>query len=112
MSIFGREPAVILEFAKALLVALSVTVLPVDAGTQAALLALLVAVFGALKGLATRPIAPTILTDLIQAVAVLLLSFGVDVGPERVAALMTLVSAAVVMTQRAQVSPAPGLART
>lgn len=107
MTIFGREPAVILEFAKAILMAVSVTLVPVGAEVQAAILAVLVAGVGVVKGLATRPIAPTILTDLITAVGVLLLAFGVDVGPERIAAFVTLASAAVVLIQRAQISPAP-----
>jgi len=109
MLIFGREPAVILEFAKALLVVVSVTVLPVSAEVQAGIIAVLVAIFGVLKGFATRPVSPTVFTDLIVAVGALLLSFGVEVGPELVASFVTLVGAAVVLVQRAQVTPAvPG----
>lgn len=102
---FGREPAVILEFVKALLIVVAVTLVPISADVQAGILAALIAVFGVLKGLTTRPIAPTVFTDLITAIAALLLSFGIDLGPERVAAFVTLASAAVVLIQRAQITP-------
>lgn len=116
MKVFGRDPAVILEFVKALLVGLSVTVLPLSAEVQTGILVFLVALFGVFKAFTTKDkvtgevaIGPTVFTDLITAVAALLLGFGVEIGPEKVAALLTLVSAAVVMLQRSQLTPALGV---
>jgi hypothetical protein len=114
--VFGRDPAIIIEFVKALLLVVSVTLVPVSTEVQAGLVAVLVAASGVFKAFSTRDkvtgriaVGPTVFTELIVAVGALLLSFGVELGPEVVASVVALAGAGVVMLQRQALTPAvPG----
>lgn len=105
MKIFGREPALIISTASALL-SLAVTFNVGLTGEQAgAIVAVISASFGAVAAAMTRPIAPTAFTAVVAAGAALLAAYGLNVSAETVGATNAVVLSVLALLARGQVSP-------
>lgn len=101
--IWGREPALFLAAAGALLTVLAALNLPwLDAGAAAAITAL---VSAGVMAWATRPATPALFTGIVTAGAALLVEYGLDVSDKVVAAVTALVLAVFALIARGQVSP-------
>jgi hypothetical protein len=105
MLIFGREPAIILDAVKQLLILGMVFGLPLTELQTTLVMAALIAGFGAWKAFQTRPIAVVAVTDFVQAVGVLAIGFGVAMSMEKLATILLFVSTAIVLIQRNQIAP-------
>lgn len=104
-TILGRDPAVILEAVKVLLVMLATFGLPLSADQQVWILVALSAGFGLWKALLTRPVVVTAVTDFIQAIGVLALGFNAPITQAQLAAVVTFASAVMLLQQRQQITP-------
>lgn len=106
MSIFGREPALILGALSATLsLAVAFGVPGITDATATLIVALITAIFGAITAAITRPIAPAAFTAVVTAAAALLAGYGFDVSAEMVAAVNGAVLAALTLITREQVTP-------
>ena len=74
-------------------------------GTAAAIVAALVALSGFLTALNTRPVAPSIATGLILAMAALVGAFGVDIPQTWIGAAVMVIQAIVTLIVRGDVAP-------
>lgn len=107
LNFFGREPALLLDAAKALLVLLVGFGVPLSNEQQTWIIALLVAIIGLWEGLATRPVSVIAITDVVQAALVLAVGFGLNWSGEQIALLVGFAGVLTTLIQRANVSPAP-----
>jgi uncharacterized membrane protein HdeD (DUF308 family) len=108
MRIFGREPALVLgavSAALSLLVALNIGLTSVQAALW---IAAITAVFGVVKAMLTRPVAPAAFTTAVVAVTDLLAGYHWALSPGLIAAVNGLVLAVLTLLTRAQVSPVSG----
>lgn len=105
MKIFGREPAVILATASALIQFLSLFVVELTTDQQAVLNAVTAAVIGVVTAAAVARdrLLPAIV-GLGQSIIALAVGFGADWSAEQQTALMALVAAAAGMWLRTQVA--------
>jgi Na+-transporting NADH:ubiquinone oxidoreductase subunit NqrD len=104
--ILGREPALWLAVVAAGLGLLVTFNLPWMNADQAGLwVAGVNAVFGVVTAVLTRPVAPAAFTTLVTAGSALLTAYGLDLDPQTVGAVNTLVVAALFLITREQVSP-------
>lgn len=106
MKIFGREPALWLEAAKAALVGLALILPGLDDSVQNAVMVILVAVIALVQAIKTRPFQVVALTGFIQTVGISIAAFGIDVSGVTLAALVTLTGAVAALIARAQITPA------
>lgn len=104
--LFLREPALLLDLAETLLVALVAFGLPVSGDQQSYIVAALVAGVGLIKAFTTRPFAVAALTDFGRALLVVLASFGVGLSADQIAVLVTLLGTVTTVVIRAQITPA------
>jgi zinc transporter ZupT len=105
LTIFGREPAVVLGVISAtlsLVVTLGIGMTSVQAGWWVAGIS---AAFAAITAWRTRPIAPSAFTGLVTVVAALLGAYHFNVAPETVGAINGIVLAGLVLLGRGQISP-------
>lgn len=104
MKIFGREPALWIGAAGALLTVLAGLNLPgLNAGQASALTALIA---GVLMAATTRPVAPALFTGVLAAGVAVAAEYGFSVSDGTVAALSGAVLAVFALVTRGQVSPA------
>lgn len=103
---FGREPALVISTVSVILTALVSFGLPgLSDGLAASIVAALVALSGFLTALNTRPIAPSIASGLILAMAALVGAFGVDVPQQWIGAAVMVVQALVTLIVRGDIAP-------
>ncbi len=111
--IFGREPALWLAVVQAILAVLVGFGWDGLGAEQAALW--LAATNAAMAlGLAwlTRPIAPTVFTNMFSIAATLGAAYGLDIGQEMVASINLAIVAVATLIARGQISPAPEAEKT
>ncbi|GIJ51333.1 hypothetical protein Val02_82190 [Virgisporangium aliadipatigenens] len=106
MKLFGREPTLWLQLLSALL-ALSVTfgwdwLTDENAG---AIVAASTALIGAVNAWAVRPIAPAAFTAVVTTVATLAATYGFELTAVQIGATQAIVTAALTLLTRGQVSP-------
>lgn len=105
LTVFGREPALVLGAISAAL-SLAVTLgIGLTADQAGAWTAVIAGVFAVITALATRPIAPAAFTGLVTVVATLLAAYHFDVSAGTVAAVNGTVLAVLTLLTRGQVSP-------
>jgi len=107
---FGRDPALYLTVALAVLQLVAVLA-HLSAGQQNGLSVAATAVYTLLLALWTRPIQPSAITGGLATILTALAAFGIDLRPDLVSGLNATVAAVLALMLRAQVSPAPALAR-
>lgn len=106
ITIFGREPALILEAVKAGLAVLAAFVIPgLSPDMQAAIMAVGYAVLSAAQAFLTRPIAPTVFNGLIQSTVALVAYFGADVSADKTAMLLILAQTVTGVMTRQAITP-------
>ena len=104
--LLGREPALLIGFASALLSVLAALGFQgLGSGRVALIVAGLNALLGAAQAVYTRPIAPAAFTTLVAAVAALAAGYGYHTSPELIGAINALVVAVLSLMTRQQVSP-------
>lgn len=110
MRIFGREPAVILAFIAVLIKTLAAFGLNVSVDQQAVINAAAAAIVGVIIAFATSDGLSAAVLGLTQAVLALGVGFGLDWNADQQAVVMSLVTVAIAMWTRTQVTarePAP-----
>ena len=106
-TIFGREPALILEVVKAVLLALAVTAVPgLSVDFQQGAIVVLTGLFGLATAYATRPWQVAGFSEALTTIAVGIAAFGFNMPPEVLAAVTIGLGAVLTPVQRAQVVPA------
>lgn len=105
MTIFGREPALVLDAVKVALVMAATFGLSVSSDQQVWIVAALAAGFGLVKAWKTRPVAVTAVTDFVTAAGVLAVGFGANLTQPQLASVVAFASVVTVLLQRSQVSP-------
>ncbi|WP_435610412.1 hypothetical protein [Streptomyces sp. C10-9-1] len=107
MKIFGREPVVVLNTLAAILgLVVSLRLTSLTAEQAGAIVGATTAILGAIAAAMTRPIAPQAFTAAVASGAVLIGTFGYDIGQETVGATNTAVLAVLTLLTRVQVTPA------
>lgn len=105
MTVFGREPAQWLGFARAALVLLSATVVPLTTDEQGTVIAVLAAVFGVVGALSVSvDKAAPLVAGFIEAVLACAVAFGAHLDPNLQGAVMAFVAGAIGMFLRTQVA--------
>lgn len=106
ITIFGREPALILEAAKAALAVLAAFVIPdLSPDMQAAIMAVGYTLLSTAQAFLTRPVAPTVFNGLIQSTVALVGYFGADVSADKTALLLVLTQAVTAVMTRQAITP-------
>lgn len=106
MKLFGRDPALVLEGVKVLVV-LVASFFPVFSGDmQTAAVVLATAVFGLLTALTTRPPQVAAISEFIQTAGVAVAAYGISISPDKLSALVLFSGVVVTLLQRQQISPA------
>lgn len=101
-----RQPVAYVEILKLVLVAVAVFAdLGLTADTQALIIAAVYAVLGAIQAAAVRPIAPAAFVTVITTLAALAGRFGLELGPEQVAAIVGLASGILTLQTWQSVTP-------
>jgi hypothetical protein len=108
MRIFGREPALLLTGALAILQLVAV-LLDLSADQQNGLSVIATAVYGILLAVLTRPWQPSAITGGLATILTALAVFGVELSPDTTSALNAVVAAVLALVLRVQVSPAPAV---
>lgn len=101
-----REPALIIDLVETIVVLVVAFGVGLSGDQQTYIVAAVVAVLGALKGLTTRPFAVTLLTDAVRAILVLAASFGVGLTADQIALIATALGTVVTLVARGQITPA------
>jgi hypothetical protein len=105
MTIFGREPAVILGLVAAVVQLVSATAFPLTPDQQGVINAVAVALAGVITAFAVSTDAGfAAVAGLVKAVIALALAFGLDLSPDLQSAIMVVVTAIGAFFVRTQVS--------
>lgn len=107
---FARNPALYLTVVLAVLQLVAVLA-HLSAGQQNGLSVIATAVYAVLLAVFTRPLEPSAITGGLATILTALAAFGIDLRPDLVSGLNATVAAVLALMLRAQVSPAPALAR-
>jgi hypothetical protein len=107
---FSRDPALYLTAALALLQLVAVLA-HLSADQQNGLSVIATAVYAILLAVFTRPLQPSAIVGGLATILTAMAAFGVDLRPDLVSGLNATVAAVLALVLRAQVSPAPALAR-
>lgn len=106
MRIFGREPVAVLNTLSAVLgFVVSLGISPLSKEMAAAIVAFVTAVLGGIAAAKTRPVAPQAFTAIVAAGAVLVATFGYEVGQEVIGGVNGVTLAVLTLLTRGQVSP-------
>jgi hypothetical protein len=108
VKLWGREPTVILQAISAglaLVVAIGIPGLPLDADLSALLVAAIGAVFGALNAWAVTPRPPAAFLAVVAAVVPIAARFGFEASTELVGALNAFIVVVLALMTRQQVTP-------
>lgn len=100
-----REPALLIDLAETIVIALVAFGLGLSGDQQNYIVAAVVAGLGLAKAFLTRPFAVAALTDFGRAALVLLASFGVGLTADQIAVLVTLLGTVTTVVIRAQITP-------
>jgi hypothetical protein len=106
MKLFGRQPAIALAVITSAVLLLGTLGFDWINGDQAGLIvAAITALGGAAMALFTRPIAPSAFTAAVGALAAVVTAYGLNLTPEQVAAINSVVISFLLFITYGQVSP-------
>jgi hypothetical protein len=104
--IFGREPTLIIQSISALLaIGVAVGLPGLTRDTSTLIVAVLVAVLGAVNAAVVRPVAPGAFVGLVAAGAALLAGYGLELSQELVGSVSAAVVVLLALLTRGQVTP-------
>ena len=108
MKWFGREPALYLTAALALVQLVAVQ-LHLTEAVQDSLSVIVTAAYAVALAAVTRPWQPSIITGGIATILTALGAFGIDISPDWISGLNAVVAAVFALALTNRVSPAPGI---